>query len=153
MRRAWWFIGIILLVTGVLFEERHRARTVDKQMISSALADPDPAGMAYVYNRRSNFSDQVDLWGDPWERPAGTDASYAGLAHGNDPKPATFEKIQPRSGDKVDPVITVENRHVDYRLFNLGSFKLNVDLTPGYPAPEAWLPNRVDPGLSGSFSF
>ncbi len=64
-----------------------------------------------------------------------------------------FETLQPRAETKTDPLVTVQNQQLDYNLFDLGGFKLNLNFKPSYPTPEALLPTRIDPGISGSFSF
>jgi len=153
MRRLWVIVGVILVVTGVLFEERHRARTVIPHLHPAALTEPDPAGVLEVVNRPNNFSDAVDLWGDPWRRSAGPDWSGVSMASGIDTRPGRFETLQPRQEIKADPAITVENKQLDFKLLNLGGFKLNINMTPNYPNSDAILPSRVDPGISGSFSF
>ena len=152
MKRVWVFIGIILLVGGVLFEEKHRAETVKQHPHPAAWTDPDPAGIAVVL-QSSNFSDQVDLWGDPWVETDVPDFSHAYLAFGNDLKPASFEKFQSRRDHETEPVLTVQERQVGYSLLDFGGFKLNVNLEPAYRTPEALMPTRIDPGISGSFSF
>lgn len=152
MKRVWVFIGIILLEGGVLFEEKHRAETVKQHPHPAAWTDPDPAGIAEVIQSR-NFSDQVDLWGDPRMKTDVPDFSYAYLAFGNDPKPASVEKFKSRLDSKTEPVLTVQERQVGYSLLDFRGFKLNVNLKPAYSTPEALMPTRIDPGISGSFNF
>ena len=61
--------------------------------------------------------------------------------------------FQPKLDNQVEPVVTVLDRELAYSFFQLGGFKLNLNLKPAYPNPDAILPTRIDPGLSGSFSF
>jgi hypothetical protein len=150
MKRAWVFIGVILLLAGIVFEEKHRAETIKNHLPPMAMRDP--AAAPYVV-KDNNFSDYADLWGDPWEKADGPVVSYSSLALGNDHHAASFEKFQSRLEGKTDQLLTVQNRQLDYTLLDLGSFKLNVNLKPGYTTPEALLPTRIDPGISGGFSF
>ena len=55
-------IGIILLVAGVLFEERHRAETLKHLLHPAGVTIP--AGELFAV-KENNFHDYVDLWGDP----------------------------------------------------------------------------------------
>jgi hypothetical protein len=150
MRRPWVFIGIILLVAGVLFEEKHRAETLKHRLHPAVLANPAAELFAVKEN---NFYEYVDLWDDPWVKTDDPQLNNSSLVVENSAKPGTVEKFQPRAGNNTDPVLTVQNRQLDYNVVNLGGFKLNVDLKPAYGTPEAILPNRIDPGISGSFSF
>jgi hypothetical protein len=150
MKRAWVFIGIILLVGGILFEEKHRAETIKNHLPPVVLGDP--AAAPYMV-RGNNFSDYVDLWGDPWVKTAHADSGYASLVFENDPKTASFEKFQSKLDYEAAPMITVQDREVAYALFQAGSFTLKLNLKPAYPNPEAILPTRIDASLGGSFSF
>ena len=67
MKRALIFIGIILVAGGGLFAKRHRAETVKNHLPPVTLTDP--ATVPFVV-KASNFSDYVDLWGDPWVKTA-----------------------------------------------------------------------------------
>jgi hypothetical protein len=150
MKRAWIFIGIILLVAGVVFEEKHRAETIKNHLPPVAMRDP--AAAPYVV-KANNFSDYVDLWGNPWVETDDPDLTYAKIASGSDPKPASVEKFKSRLDYHPEPVLTVQDRQVGYSLLDFGGFKLNVNLKPAYSTPDALLPTRIDPGISGSFSF
>ena len=150
MRRLWLIIGIILLVAGVLFEEKHRAETLKHHLHPGVLTDPASELFAVQEN---NFHDYVDLWGDPWVKTDDPYLNNSSLVVANSARPASSEKFQPRAGDKNDPVLTVRDQQLDYNVLNFGGFKLNVDLKPAYATPEAILPNRIDPGISGSFTF
>ena len=150
MKRALIFIGIILVAGGGLFAKRHRAATVKNHLPPVTLTDP--ATVPFVV-KASNFSDYVDLWGDPWVKTADTGSGYTSLVFGKEPRPASFEMFQPKLDNQVEPVVTVLDRELAYSFFQLGGFKLNLNLKPAYPNPDAILPTRIDPGLSGSFSF
>ena len=150
MRRALIFIGIILVAGGGLFAKRHRAETIKNHLPPVAMRDPATAPFAVKGN---NFSDYVDLWGDPWVETDDPDLAYAKLALGNDPKPAGVEHFKSRLDYETEPVLTVHDRQLGYSLLDFGGFKLNVNLKPGYSSPDALLPSRIDPGISGSFSF
>ncbi len=150
MRRPWVFIGIILLVAGVLFEEKHRAETMKHRLHTDALTNP--AAELFVV-QENHFYDYVDLWGDPWVKADDPDLNNSGLAVENSARPGTMEKFQPRVGNKSDPVLTVQDKNISYSFLDLGGVRLNVNLKPAYATPEAILPNRIDPGISGSFSF
>ena len=150
MKRVWVFIGIILLVAGVLFEERHRAETMKHLLHPATFTNPAPAPFVVQEN---NFHDYVDLWGDPWLKTDDPHINDSNLAVANSGKPASTEKFQSRTDHQMDPALTVRDRQLIYSLVDLGGFKLNVDLKPAYTTPEAILPNRIDPGISGSFTF
>jgi hypothetical protein len=153
MKRVWMLIGIILLLGCVLFEEKHRAATAQKHLAPSGLTDPPAPFPAEDPFKASNFSDQVDLWGEPWVKTPTADLNDAGLNFLNGLKPASFEKFQSRLDYKTEPVVTVLDREVACALFELGGFKLSLNLKPAYPNPEALLPSRIDPAIRGSFSF
>jgi hypothetical protein len=150
MKRVGFFIGIILLAAGILFEEKHRAETIKNHIPPVALRDP--AAAPFVI-KDSNFSDQVDLWGDPWVKTADPGSGYTSLFFENEPRVAHFEMFQPKLDGQAEPIVTVLDREVAYSFFQLGGFKLNLKLKPAYPNPEAILPTRIDPSISGSFSF
>jgi hypothetical protein len=150
MKRAWVFIGIILLVGGILFEEKHRAETIKNHLPPVVLGDPAAAPYVVWDN---NFSDYVDLWGDPKVKTSHADSGYASFVFENDPKTASFEKFQSKLDYEAAPVITMQDREVAYALFQAGSFTLKLNLKPAYPNPEAILPTRIDASLGGSFSF
>jgi hypothetical protein len=150
MRRPWVFIGIILLVAGVLFEEKHRAETLNHRLHPAALTNP---ATELFDIKENNFYEYVDLWGDPWVKTDDPDLNNSSIAVENAAKPASAEQFRLRVGDKTDPLLTVEDKKISYSFLDLGSLKLNVNLKPAYATPEAILPNRIDPGISGSFSF
>jgi hypothetical protein len=150
MKRTLIFIGIILVAGGGLFAKRHRAATVKNHLPPVTLTDP--ATVPFVA-KASNFSDNVDLWGDPWVKTADTGSGYASFVFENDPRFASFEMFQLKLDNQAEPVVTVLDRELAYSFFQLGGFKLNLNLKPAYPNPDAILPTRIDPGLSGSFSF
>jgi len=150
MKRAVVFIGIILVAGGGLFAKRHRAATIKNHLPPVTLTDP--AAAPFVV-KASNFSDYVDLWGDPWVKTAGTGSGYPSLIFEKEPPPASFELFQLKPDYKAEPVVTVLDREVAYSFLQLGGFKLNLNLKPAYPNPDAILPTRIDPSISGSFSF
>ena len=150
MKRAAVFIGIILVAGGGLFAKRHRAGTITNHLPPVVLGDP--AAAPYVV-RDNNFSDYVDLWGDPWVKTAHADSGYTSLVFENDPKTASFEKLQSKLDYEAAPMITVQDREIAWALFQDGSFTLKLNLKPAYPNPEAILPTRIDASLGGSFSF
>ena len=155
MKRAWVVIGIILLLGVFLFEEQHRAETAKKHPApASVMEEPVPVTLlALDPIPESNFAGQVDLWGDHREKVPAADQTYAGLNFQNDPGPASFERLQPRLDIRAEPAVTVLDREVAYSLFQHGSFKLRLNFKPAYPNPDAIVPSRIDPGVSGSFSF
>ena len=150
MKRALIFIGIILVAGGGLFAKRHRAATIKNHLPPVTLTDP--ATVPFVV-KASNFSDYVDLWGDPWLKAADTGSGSASVVFEKESRPASFEMFQLKLDNQVEPVVTVLDRELAYSFFQLGGFKLNLNLKPAYPNPDAILPTRIDPGLSGSFSF
>jgi hypothetical protein len=150
MKRVWVFIVIILLVAGVLFEEKHRAQTMKNHLPPVVLGDPAEA--PYLV-KDSNFSDNVDLWGNSQGKTGEADSGYISLTFQNDLKSANFEKFQSQLDDKSESVLTVQDREVAYALFEVGGFTLTLNLKPAYPNPQALLPTRLDAGIGGSFSF
>ena len=155
MKRVWLFIGAILVTGVVLFEEQHRAETAHKHVSPDALMNaPVPTKLAAADPiPLSNFSDQVDLWGDPWVRTPPGNLTGPGLDSQDSLKPANLDKFRTRLEYKADPMVTVVDRQAAVSLLQLGGFKLNLNLKPEYPNPEAILPSRIDPGFSASFDF
>jgi hypothetical protein len=152
MKRVVVFIAIILVAGGGLFAKRHRANTVEKQLPPSVLTAPFPSETGGL-PEPGIFADQVDLWGDPWVKTFDPNSDYPVLVSGNDHISASFEKIQPKLAAKTDSGITFQNQQLGLPLFDLRGLKLSLNLKPGYLTPDALLPNRIDPGVSGSFSF
>ncbi len=150
MKRAWKLIAIILLACGVLYEEYHRAETIKNHMAPVALRDPADAPFQI---RASNFSDNVDLWGDPCMKPVAVGPSYASLALQEELHPASFEKFHARLEYQAEPVLTVENRQLVYSLLGGSTFNLKLNFKPAFPTPDTFIPNRITPGISGSFNF
>ena len=150
MKRALIFIGIILVAGGGLFAKRHRAATIKNHLPPVTLTDP--ATMPFVA-KASNFSDNVDLWGDPWAKTADPGSGSASFAFEKEPRLASFDTFQLKLDNQLEPVVTVQDREFAYSFFQLGGFRLKLNLKPAYPNPEAILPTRIDPGISGSFSF
>ncbi len=151
MKRYLVLVGIILVVAGVLFEEKHRAATVKNHITAPELKYPEFAPPPVA--AESSFADNVNLWDNPRVKTHDTDLTYASLAFEKDIAPAGFEKIQSKSEDKSEPVLTVQDREAAYAIFSAGGFKMTLNLKPNYATPEALLPNRVDAGVGGSFSF
>jgi hypothetical protein len=150
MKRAWVFIGIILLMGVILFEEKHRAETIKNHLPPVVLRDP--AAVPYAVED-SNFSDHVDLWGDPWVKTGEIRLDSASLSFQTDSRPASVEQFQSRLDYKTEPVLTVQDRQVAYSLFEAGGFTLTLNLKPAYPNPQALVPTGLDAGIGGSFSF
>ncbi len=86
-------------------------------------------------------------------KPVDTGLSYAGLAFQEELHPVNFEKFHSRLEYHVEPVLTVENRQLVYSLLGGGTFNLKLNFKPSFPTPDAFIPNRVMPGISGSFNF
>lgn len=150
MKRALIFIGIILVAGGGLFAKRHRAETIKNHLPPVTLTDP--ATTPFMVEA-SNFSDNVDLWGDPWVKTADPGSRSASFVFEKAPRIAGFDMFQLKLDNQVEPVVTVQDRELAYSFFQLGGFKLKLNLKPAYLNPEAILPTRIDPGISGSFSF
>jgi hypothetical protein len=118
-------VGIILLVAGVLFEERHRAETLKQHLHPAGLEST--AAPLFVL-KENNFYDYVDLWGDPWVKTDDPHLNNSSLAVENSAKPASVEKFQPRVSGKTDPVLAVQDKKITYSLLDLGGFRLDVNL-------------------------
>jgi hypothetical protein len=150
MKRALVFIAMILLAGGILFEEKHRAETLKNHLPPVVLRDPSAAPETDNY---TSFSDQVDLWGNPWAKPGDAGSSYAGLASQTNLPPTSFDQFQSKLDYNTQPVMTVQDREFNYALFEAGGFTLFLDLRPTYPNPQALMPSHVDAAIGGSFSF
>jgi hypothetical protein len=150
MKRVGVFIGIILLLAGVWHEEKQRAQTMKNHL--SPVVLPDVVPSAFVI-RPSNFSDNVDLWGGPGMKSDVLDASYASLVFQNDLEPASFNRLQSKLDDKSEPAFTVQNRQVNYSIFEAGGFTFMFNLKPAYLNSQGLFPSRIDPGIGASFSF
>lgn len=156
MKRYLVLLVVVVLAVGVyLFEEQHRAATV-KHHVENHIAPPEseaPRLMAQPAQTKINFTQYADLWGNPWMQNPDPDQAYASLAFQKDLAPIGSEKILARPEVKTEPIITVQDREAAYAIFSGGGFKLTINLKPAYATPEALLPNHVDPGIGGSFSF
>ena len=148
-------IGVILLVAGVLFEEKHRAATM-KHHIENHLAAPKPELSRILepeIETPSPFAGYADLWGDPQAKNPEPAQTYQLIANEKSLAPVASEKILARPGVQSEPAFTLQNHEAAYEFFSGGSFKLTLNLKPIYGAPDAILPNHVNPGIGGSFSF
>jgi hypothetical protein len=156
MKRYLVLLVVIILAVGVyLFEEQHRAATI-KHHIENHIPPPEseaPRLMAQPAETKINFADYADLWGNPRTNNPDPDQVYASLAFQKDLAPEGSEKILARPEVKTEPIITVQDREAAYAIFSGGGFKLTIDLKPAYATPDTPLPNRVNPGIGGSFSF
>ncbi len=144
-------VGIILVVGGVLFEEKHRAET-----FKNHIAPPEleyARLLRQPAETKTNFADYASLWGSPWTQNPDPDLAYSSLTFQKDLVPAGSEKILVRPGVKTEPVLTVQDREATYAIFSGGGFKLTVNLKPAYATPDSLLPNHLDPSIGGSFSF
>lgn len=97
--------------------------------------------------------DYANLWGNSRKQNSDPDQTYSSLAFQTELTAPASDKILTRPDVKTEPVLTVQDREAAYALFNLGGFKMTLNLKPAYATPEALLPNRIDPGIGGSFSF
>ena len=150
MKRRWVLVGIILLVAAVLFEEKHRAATHNSQ---APVAGVTQSEQGVLDLPPSNFSDQVNLWGNPRVSYADVDLGYTGLALQTNFAPANFEQFRSQLDFKTEPVLTVMDREVAYAFFASGGFSLTLKLKPEYANPEALIPTRVNPGIGVNFKF
>lgn len=151
MKRGLILVAVaVLMFSAVLFQHLHRTGTAKNRRSPVELKNPEAP---LFETKECHFADNVDLWEAPWTATGGTHLGYSSAAIAGDPQPADVEKFQPRQTTRFDPPITLKDRQLGYTLLELGSFKLDLHLKPGYPTPEALVPTRVDPAISGSFSF
>ncbi len=163
MKRAGiFFTAFILLAGGVWYEKYHR---VENPLVAAVVATvttvtnrPAPVVVQDLPEESfqieaSNFSDSVDLWGDPWIKPDEVDSSYASLAFPEELHPANFEKFHPRLEYQADPLLTVSDRQLVYSLIGSSTFNLKLNFKPAFTNPDTWIPTRITPGISGSFNF
>ena len=156
MKRYLVLLVVIILAAGVvLFEENHRAATV-KHHVENQIAPPEseaPRLLAPPVAMRIRLADYADLWDNPGMKNPDPDQVYASLAFQKDLAPVGFEQIHARPGEKTEPVLTVQDREAAYAIFSAGGFRMTFNLKPAYATPEAPLPNHVNAGIGGSFSF
>jgi hypothetical protein len=156
MKRYLVLLVVIVLAAGVfLFEEQHRAATI-KYHVVNHIPPPEseaPRLEAAPVVRGNNFADYADLWGNPRMKNPDTDMAYSGYAFQKEFAPAGPEKILARPVVETEPLLTVQDREAAFAIFSAAGFRLTFNLKPAYATPEALLPNRIDPGIRGSFSF
>jgi hypothetical protein len=156
MKRYLVLLVVVILAAGVfLFEEQHRAATVTHHVVN-LIPPPEseaPRLLAPTVTRENHFAEYADLWGNPGAKYPDTDLAYSSLAFQKDLAAPASDKILAKPDMKTEPVLTVQDREAAYALFNLGGFKMTLNLKPAYATPEALLPNHIDPGIGGSFSF
>jgi hypothetical protein len=149
--------GIILLVGGIVFEEKHRAATLN----SHHIAAPE---LTYAVQREitdfpanNNFGADVNLWFNPGRQIHDDDGvAYARVLFQSElSELEAYERIKPSLGDKKInlPSMNMADKSVNYSLFTIGNFTANLKLTPVLPTPQAIIPTEIKPGLGGSFSF
>jgi|GEM_PF-3818861 hypothetical protein len=158
MKRYLVLLVVIILAAGVvLFEEKHRAATVKPHIdIENHIALPEseaPRLLAPPVATKIRLADYADLWDNPGMKNPDPDQVYASLTFQKDLAPAGFEKIHAKPDEKTEPVLTVQDREAAYAIFSAGGFRMTLNLKPAYATPEASLPNHVNAGIGGSFSF
>jgi hypothetical protein len=157
-RSRWILAGIILLVGGIVFEEKHRAATLHRHPIAPprlAYSLPDENAESAATNK--NFSDSVSLWFNPDREIHDDDMAYASVlfqsALGNEPVVRDWTE-HPDPDAKIHPSsLTVDGKTINYSIFHAGNFTATLNLTPVLPNQQAIIPTEVKPGLGGSFSF
>lgn len=137
-------------MSGVVYEEEHRIEPVENELPPELFSEPEAD--AFVMPP-SNFSNQVDLWSQPWLSAEEAESGFANPGFGKGPASASFEKFQPRMVFHAEPVVTVQDRQVVLSLFELGTFQMRLNLKPAFANPDALMPTSINPGISGSFSF
>lgn len=151
MKRPLVLVGIILLVGGVLFEEKHRAETFKHHIVAPELSYPELEAQCLATN--GSFSGRVNLWDNALVKSEDAHLNHASLAVQGNLNPAGFETLQPNPGNQSEPAITVLDREVTYALFASRDFTLTLNLKPEYSNPDALMPSHIDPGIRGSISF
>lgn len=144
--------GMILLLAGVIYEEKHHAATLKHQ--PSQNEAEYPLLDLVLGTTPARFEDTVDLWSPTGVKADNLSLPPGGFTFGNQPAPANLRQLQLKNGAAGgEPMLTVEDRELQYALFSLGNFTLKLDLKPVYETADAWLPSRVTPEIGGSFSF
>jgi hypothetical protein len=151
MKRPLILAGIILLAGGVLYEEKHRAATVGHHIVAPDLSYAELEEQSLATN--DSFSGSINLWDNPRMKIDAVGLNNTGAAFQRDLTSASFEKIQPASGNETEPALTVLDREVVYALFAKRDFTLTLNLKPEYSAAQPLMPSHIDPGIGGSISF
>jgi hypothetical protein len=156
MKRYLVLLVVLILAAGVvLFEEQHRAASTQHQIVN--LIPPPkteaPLLLEPAIETPGRFSQYADLWNNPRTKNPAPDPAYFSLAFQKDLTAADLIKIQTKAADSAEPVLTFQDREAALAIFSTTGFKLTFNLKPEYATPEASLPNHLDPGIGGSFSF
>ena len=151
--------GIILLVGGILFEEKHRAATHRQQHpttpeLSYALPTD---GLEFVLTTNSGLETNLSLWFNPARETHNEGLAYANIlfqSQLSDAAAAYERMLRPVAGENFHlPSVNVADKSLNYSLFSIGNFSASFSLTPVLASPQAILPTEIKPGLGGSFNF
>ena len=151
MKRPLALIAVVLFVSGIVFEAKHRAATLKNHIPPVESAYPDMEAQYLITN--SDFAGHVDLWGAPMVKTPQVNYNYGSQAFKDNLTPANFEKLQATVNYKTEPVLTVLDREIAVALFSIGDFNMTLNLKPAYANPDAIMPSHIDAGIGGSFSF
>jgi hypothetical protein len=150
--------GIILLISGIIFAEKHHAATLNAHhIISPELTYTVPPDSAELSATNKSFSDSVNLWFNPAQEIHYDCMTYARVLFQSElvDTAAAYDRVETRNADrKINlPSMNIADKSVNYSLFTIGNFTANLNLTPVLPTPQAIIPTEIKPGLGGSFSF
>lgn len=147
--------GIILLVGGIMFEEKHRAATLH-HIVPPELTYASPANDAAVTAGNDIFSDSTNLWSTSPQEIPNDDLTYARVFFQSElGAAAAYDRVQNRVADqKINlPSMDIADKSVNYSIFTIGNFSASLHLTPVLPNPQALIPTDIKPGVGGSISF
>jgi len=150
--------GIILLVGGIIFEEKHRAATHAHEHPATpapAAARP-PVGLEFL-TTKSGLETNLNLWFNPLVENHDDNLTYARVLFQSQLSDSAM--AYERMGRSVPgenfhlPTVNVADKSLNYSLFSIGNFSASLSLTPVLASPSAIIPTEIKPGLGGSFNF
>jgi len=150
--------GIILLVGGIIYEEKHRAATHHQtHLITAQLTYTLPPDAREFVMTNSGLTTNLNLWFNPVRETHDDGLAYANVIFQSELTDATmaYERMErPMAGANFHlPSVNVADKSLNYSLFSIGHFSASLSLTPILTSPSAIIPTEIKPGLGGSFNF
>ena len=150
--------GIILIISGIIFAEKHRAGTLhEHHLITPELTYALPQDGREFMTTSNRVETSASLWFNPVREIHDDGLTYASVLFQSElgDAAAAYDRMErPVAGVNFHfPSMNLADKSVNYSLFSIGKFSASFSLTPILASPQAIIPTEIKPGLGGSFNF
>jgi hypothetical protein len=150
--------GIILLVGGIIFAEKHHAATIkEHHLVTPELTYALPQDGRELVTTSSGLETNLSLWFNPVRESHDDGLTYASVLFQSElgDAAAAYDRMErPVTGENFHfPSMNLADKSVNYSLFSIGKFSASLNLTPVLASPQAIIPTEIKPGMGGSFDF